>query len=219
MAAVSDADAEAANAAAPGGGGLGLSQVSPDQKASLDALAPGLASAATASAGPEAGQAAFASAGPDLPAIADICSAFALVEEPRELQGLLERTAKALEATGLIIWMPEGQQGPLRQVLAYGYAPLSLTRMGTIDPAADNATAVAFRTRSVQMVAAEPHTGGAIVAPLVTSDGCSGTLSLELKEGVRTTPQLKAVATILAAQLATLITPSSPAGPQEPART
>ena len=66
------------------------------------------------------------------------------------------------------------------------------------------------------MVAAEPHASGAIVAPLVTSDGCSGTLSVELREGVRTTPELRAVATILAAQLATLITPSAQAGPQEP---
>ena len=62
--------------------------------------------------------------------------------------------------------MPDSPQGPLRQVLAYGYAPLSLTRMGTIDPSADNATAVAFRTKTVQVVVAEPHSNGAIVAPL-----------------------------------------------------
>jgi GAF domain-containing protein len=66
------------------------------------------------------------------------------------------------------------------------------------------------------VVATEAHSSGAIVAPLVTSDGCSGTLSVELKEGVRITPQLKAVATILAAQLATLITPSAQGGTQEP---
>jgi hypothetical protein len=123
---------------------------------------------------------------------------------------LLERTAKALDATGVIVWMQETPQAALRPVLAFGYPPLSLTRMGTIDPAADNATAVAFRTRQVQTVSTEPLASGAIVAPLVTSDGCSGTMSVELKEGVRTTPQLQAAATILAAQLATLITPSAP---------
>jgi hypothetical protein len=199
-------------------GGLGISKVAPDRRASLHELAPGLAAGETAApaSGSGPGPAAGESAGPDLQAVADICSAFALVEDPGELHGLLERIARALEATGLIIWMPDNQQGPLRQVLACGYAPLSLTRMGTIDPSADNATAIAFRTKSVQVVATEAHSSGAIVAPLVTSDGCSGTLSVELKEGVRITPQLKAVATILAAQLATLITPSAQGGTQEP---
>jgi len=212
------ADTETVDAASSSFGGLGISKVAPDRGASPGGLAPGLAAGETTvpASGSAAVPAASASAGPDLQAVADICSAFALVEDPRELHGLLERIARALEATGLIIWMPDNQQGPLRQVLAYGYAPLSLTRMGTIDPSADNATAIAFRTKSVQIVAAEAHAGGAIVAPLVTSDGCSGTLSVELKEGVRTTPQLKALATILAAQLATLITPSAQGGTQEP---
>jgi len=202
--------------APPVSGGLGLSQMAPERK--LEAGAP--AAPPPPAAGPilssELDRLIGEAAGPDLAAVADICSAFARVEDPRELHSLLERTAKALEATGLIIWMPEGSQGTLRPVLAYGYAPLSLTRMGTIDPGADNATAVAYRTRSVQMVVAEAHACGAIVAPLVTSDGCSGTMSVELKEGIRTTPQLKAVATILASQLATLITPSTPSAAQEP---
>jgi hypothetical protein len=209
--------AEAADDAPVEGGGLGISHVSADRKRPIDELAPGLTARAGEAPAPpsDAAERAAEPAGPDLEAVAEICGAFARVDDPRELHGLLERAAKAIDASGLIVWMQEGQ-GPLRQVLAYGYAPLSLTRMGTIDPAADNATAVAFRTRTVQMVQAEPHASGAIVAPLVTSDGCSGTLSIELKEGVRTTPQLKAVATILAAQLATLITPSGPATPQGP---
>jgi hypothetical protein len=209
-------DAETVDATSSSFGGLGISNVAHDREASPGGPAPGIAAGGTAAPASGSGPAASQSAGLDLQAVADICSAFALVEDPRELHGLLERIARALDATGLIIWMPDHQQGPLRQVLAYGYPPLTLTRMGTVDPSADNATAIAFRTKSVQIVAAEAHSGGAIVAPLVTSDGCSGTLSVELKEGVRTTPQLKAVATILAAQLATLITPSSQAGTQEP---
>ncbi|MCX6550145.1 MAG: hypothetical protein NTY02_03895 [Acidobacteria bacterium] len=198
----------------PVAGGLGLSQIAPAPKRGEQAIskphakteAPTLVNESVAS--PELTRAASPAAGPDLAAVADICSDLARVEDPRDLHGLLERTAKALDATGLIIWMPEGAQGALRPVLAYGYAPLSLTRMGAIDPAADNATAVAFRTKTVQMVSAEPLSSGAVVAPLVTSDGCSGTIALELKQGVQTTPQLKALVTVVAAQLATLITPS-----------
>jgi hypothetical protein len=212
--AVSADGTDAGEYAPPASGGLGLSQMAPAPEASPPAAPPAPAAGPILSS--ELDRLIGEAAGPDLPAVADICSAFARVEDPRELHGLLERTAKALEATGLIIWMPEGAQGTLRPVLAYGYAPLSLTRMGTIDPGADNATAVAYRTRSVQMVVAEAHSCGAIVAPLVTSDGCSGTMSVELKEGIRTTPQLKAVATILASQLATLITPSTPSAAQEP---
>ena len=213
------ASAEGANTdeyVPPTSGGLGLSQMAPARTPEASTPTAPPAPAAGPMLSSELDRLIGEAAGPDLPAVADICSAFARVEDPRELHGLLERTAKALEATGLIIWMPEGAQGTLRPVLAYGYAPLSLTRMGTIDPGADNATAVAYRTRSVQMVVAEAHSCGAIVAPLVTSDGCSGTMSVELKEGIRTTPQLKAVTTILASQLATLITPSTPSAAQEP---
>ena len=63
--------------------------------------------------------------GPDLDAVADLCSSLARVQDTRELQGLLERAAKALDATGVIVWMPDGPQGSLRPVLAHGYASLA----------------------------------------------------------------------------------------------
>jgi hypothetical protein len=147
--------------------------------------------------------------GPDLDAVADLCSSLARVQDTRELQGLLERTAKAVDATGVIVWMPDGPQGTLRPVLAHGYAPLALSRMGIIHPAADNATATAYRTKSVVIVPAEALATGAVVAPLISSEGCSGAMAIELREGVEATPQLRAVATILAAQLATMFTPGS----------
>ena len=147
--------------------------------------------------------------GPDLDAVADLCSSLARVQDTRELQGLLERTAKALDATGVIVWMPDGPQGALRPVLAHGYAPIALSRMGVIHPAADNATATAYRTKRVVVVPAEVLASGAVVAPLISSDGCSGAMAVELGDGVVATPQLRAVATIVAAQLATMFTPGS----------
>ena len=144
---------------------------------------------------------------PDSEVVADLCSSMARVQDTRELQGLLERTARALDASGVIVWMPDGPQGSLRPVLAHGYASLSLSRMGIIHPAADNATATAFRTKSVVVVPAEVLASGAVVAPLISSEGCSGAMAVELREGVEATPQVRAVATILAAQLATMFTP------------
>jgi hypothetical protein len=126
---------------------------------------------------------------------------------------LLERIAKALDASGVIVWMPGGPGSALRPVLAHGYAPFALARMGSIDPADDNATATAFRTGKVLVVPSEPLASGAIVAPLITSDGCSGAMAVALREGVEATDHLRAVATILGAQLATLFTPTASATP------
>jgi hypothetical protein len=150
---------------------------------------------------------------PDLETVADICSSLARVEKSGELEALLERIAKALDASVVIVWMPGGPGSALRPVLAHGYAPFALARMGSIDPAADNATATAFRTGKVLVVPSEPLACGAIVAPLITADGCSGAMALELREGVEATDRLRAVATILGAQLATLFTPTAPAAP------
>ncbi len=145
--------------------------------------------------------------GPDLDAVADLCSSLARVQDTRELQGLLERAAKALDATGVIVWMPDGPQGSLRPVLAHGYASLALSRMGIVHPAADNATATAYRTKSAVVVPAEVLASGAVVVPLISSEGCSGAMAVELREGVEATPQVRAIATIVAAQLATMFTP------------
>lgn len=194
-------------------GGLGLNQVSRSASgtgetgeasialADLDApptrglrVAPGVA-AATASSG--------------LTEVADICATFARVKEPRELPPLLERVGGVLDAAGLIIWMPDGPNGSLRPVLAHGYQPLAITRMGTIAVDADNATALAYRTRAQHMVPPEAGSNAAIVSPLVTAEGCSGVMAVELKPGLDVSNDLRSLAAIVSAQLATLISPAA----------
>lgn len=168
--------------------------------------------------GPVKSDAAFsATKMPDLAAVADLCSSLARVQDSRELQGLLERAAKTLDAIGVIVWMPGGPQDTLHPALSHGYAPAALARMGTIHPAAGNATATAFRTKTAMVVPAEALARGAVVAPLITADGCSGVMAVELRKGVATTEQIRAVATILAAQFATLLTPAASATTPAPA--
>ena len=150
---------------------------------------------------------------PDLAAIADVCSWLARVQFSSELPGLLERTAKALDSTGVIVWMPDAASGMLRPALSHGYTPAALARMGGIQPAADNATAAAYRTKTVVAVPPDAIAGGAVVAPLHTAEGCSGVLAVELADGVTPTPQVRAGAAIVAAQLATLLTPTTASGP------
>jgi hypothetical protein len=144
----------------------------------------------------------------DLAATAELCSALARVVEPRELPALLERAATILDAAGLVVWMPDGPGGALRPALAHGYSPLVVTRMGTLPVDADNATAVAFRTMSAQIVPAEAGANGAVVAPLVTAEGCSGVMAVELN-GSSDAEQARAAAAIITAQLATLISPAT----------
>jgi hypothetical protein len=48
-------------------------------------------------------------------------------------------------------------------------------------------------------------TTGAVVVPLMTAGGCAGVLALELRQGGERLECVRAAATILAAQLATLI--------------
>ena len=188
------------------GGGLGLSQ-----PAGRIAGAGAMAEPATGPqemAGQDRGEPARSARMRELDAAAGICASLARVKSPQELPLLLERVASVLDATGVIIWMTEGSPGLLRPVLAHGYALATLTRMGAIGPDVDNATATAYRTQAVQTMPADPPSGGALVIPLITADGCTGAMAVELKKGVDPSDYLRAVGTILAAQLATLITPA-----------
>jgi hypothetical protein len=150
---------------------------------------------------------------PDLSPVADLCLFMARVQDTNQLQGLVERIANVLDATGVIVWMPDASRGVLRPALSCGYSPLALMRMGAIQRSAENATAMAFRTETVKVVPAGPLTSGAVVAPLVTAEGCAGVIAIELGDGVSVTSQVRATVTIVAAQLATLLTPLPAQGP------
>lgn len=153
--------------------------------------------------------------GIDLAEAADVCTALARLQEPKELPALLERAAAVLGAGGIVVWMPDGAQGALRPALAFGFSPLAITRMGSIPLDAENATALAYRAVSTQVVPPEAGSGGAVAAPLVTAEGCSGVMAAELTKASRP-EEVHAVATIIAAQLATLISPGQAAGGQTP---
>lgn len=200
----------------PASGGLGLNQVSrapavADENAgdaaidlsTLDSATIGGETAAKPPAAPTAAT---------IVDVAGICGSLARVKEPRELPPLLERVGNVLDAAGLIIWMPDGPKGSLRPVLAHGYQPLAITRMGTIAIDADNATALAFRTHAQHMVPAEAGSNAAIVSPLVTAEGCSGVMAVELKPGVDASDHYRSLAAIVSAQLATLIAPAPEGG-------
>ena len=143
----------------------------------------------------------------DFGGVALLCSDLARVIDTQQLPSLLDRASSLLDAKGIILWIADPDGRELNPIVAHGYAPQLVDRLGTISREAENATAAAFRTSLLQTVQAASGSNGAIAAPLVTSSGCVGVMAAEVRnEGEREQTRL-AAASIVAAQLATLVGP------------
>lgn len=146
---------------------------------------------------------------------AELATDFGRVRDSDELERLLGRTADLLDAAGLVVWVSAADSGgeSLRPVLAHGYAPQILARMSAVPCTADNAAAAAYRTGTLQIVQSRAgHAAtapGAIVAPILGTDGCIGALSAEIRNGGEGSEAVQAVAVIVAAQLAGILTVAS----------
>ncbi len=151
----------------------------------------------------------------DLTKAARVCADLARVLDAGDLPSLLMRAADVLKAPGLIVWVADQSGQVLYPLLTHGYSASTLVRMGSLSTAADNATAAAWRTGELRAVPATSDAPGALVAPIVTADGCVGVLAAEVKDGRELRGEVRALATIFAAQLATLVTalPASGAHP------
>ena len=151
---------------------------------------------------------------PRLLSTAQLCSELARVAESRQLPNLLERAAKVLDASGIIVWVAEPSRQTLKPAISHGYEDRVVSRMGSIHRDANNAAAAAYRSSEVRTVAGDAFTSGAVIVPLMTSDGCVGVLSAEMKGGSEKDESSQALASIFAAQLATLVaTPAAVAAP------
>lgn len=139
--------------------------------------------------------------------LADVCADLARLSDTSAIPAILERTATALDASGLVLWIADGEGGELLPTAAYGYAPSVLSRMRGLRRDSENATASAFRTGLLQTVRGGRTSSGAIAAPLVSSVGTLGVLSLEMRDEGEKRPERLAAATIVASQLATIVGP------------
>ncbi|MEO5897360.1 MAG: hypothetical protein ABIS06_16850 [Vicinamibacterales bacterium] len=144
---------------------------------------------------------------PNLDHVAAVCSELARVTDTASLPAILERTAAALDASGIVLWVVDPDGKELAPIVSHGYPASLLSRMGPIARGADNVTAAAFRTGLLQVVGGNKTSSGAIAAPLVNPGGCIGVMSAELRHEGEQQPMRLAVATIVAAQLATLVAP------------
>lgn len=139
----------------------------------------------------------------DLAAAADICTALSRLTSTVALPDLLARAAVVLDASGLIVWMGAGEE--LCAVTAHGYDPRVISRLGPISRNADNATASCWRTGELNAVGGDALSNGALVAPMFGPDSCVGVLAAEVRRGLETDASARAVTTMIAAQLATVL--------------
>ena len=147
-----------------------------------------------------------------LEAAARVCTDLARVKDADELRDALGRAARLLDATGVIVWMTEAGGKSLKPLLTYGYPEEALRRIPTLPRHADNATAAAWRDAVTQVVDATESAPGAIAVPLLVPQGCVGVLAAEIGHGREADVATRALAQIVAAQLAVLIpTETTPA--------
>ena len=139
--------------------------------------------------------------------LAAVCSDLARLSDTSTIPAILERAAAALDASGLVLWVADVGRGELLPIAAHGYASNVLSRMQGVSIESENATAGAYRTGLAQMVRGDGSRNGAIAAPLVSPAGPLGVLSLEMRHEGEKRPERLAAATIVASQLATIVSP------------
>jgi hypothetical protein len=146
----------------------------------------------------------------DLLAFAELCTALARVDGGTDIVPLLEEATRLLDAVGVIVWIWDARAVELRPAVAHGYSDRVLAQLPRVDRDTNNATAAAFRAAQTCVVHSTPDSSGALVVPLMTPAGCAGVLALELQQGREARDEVRALAMIFAAQLATLIGSAQP---------
>jgi len=139
---------------------------------------------------------------PDLAAAARLCTALARATINSEIAPLLPEAARLLDAAGLIVWAADPQAIELRPMLAHGYPDRLVAQLPAVRRDADNATGAAFRSGEICVVSGGGNGRGAIVVPLMTTEGCAGVLAAEVLNRSEQSTSLHALATIIGAQLA-----------------
>ena len=142
---------------------------------------------------------------PDLRLAADLCTDLGRAANAAELPPLLARAAQLLNASCIIVWVRDGTGNALRPAVSHGYPAAALARLGTIACDGDNAAAAAYRDARMHVIRGDSETPGAIVVPLASPDDHPGVMTIEVNDGWEAGDTVQSAATIIAAQLATLV--------------
>jgi len=140
---------------------------------------------------------------------ADLCTEFGRVRDVDDLKRTLARAAGLIDAKGLIVWLGSTGGADLHAAVTHGYTAEVIMLLPTVPKTAENAAAAAYRTGIQQIVLSRSgRANGAIVAPILTADGCVGALSAEVDAGSEGSERAQTLLTIVAAQLAAMFAAS-----------
>jgi hypothetical protein len=153
--------------------------------------------------------------GADVSALASVCADLAAITESSQLEPLLDRVRRLLDARGVIVWMTTADRSELNAVAASGYEKRMIVRLGTIPREANNLTADAFRENSGRRSSATETTAAAIAVPLPAAGGPAGVLSAELSGGTDVSDSKFDCARVVAAQLGAVLGTAIPKLPGE----
>ena len=139
--------------------------------------------------------------------VGEICADLSTLSDLGALTGALDRAAGVLDAGGMIVWIASNDGNTLSPVASHGFDQKMVARIGRIPRDSANLTAAAFRDNIPRISAATPTAPAALAVALCGPTGPVGVLSMELKSDVPADETRVALATIFAAQLATLANP------------
>lgn len=137
----------------------------------------------------------------------EICADLSALSDPGALQGTLARVSKLLDATGLIVWVASNDGTSLSPVATHGFDATLVARIGKVPRDGANLTASSFRDNAPKISAPTTTAPAALAVAMCGPTGPAGVLSVELKPGQSVDEAKVALASIIAAQLATLAMP------------
>ena len=137
----------------------------------------------------------------------EICADLSALSDPGALQGTLARVSTLLDATGLIVWVASNDGTSLSPVATQGFDSTLVARIGKVPRDGANLTAAAFRENAPRVSAPTSTAPAALAVAMCGPSGPAGVLSVELKPGQSVDEAKVALASIIAAQLATLAMP------------
>jgi hypothetical protein len=144
-----------------------------------------------------------------LKAVAEICTGFSRANDLEQLTKHLGGAADLMFARGVIVWIGDATGSDLKPLIAHGYPEQVLAMMPVVPRSADNAAAAAYRTGTLQIVRPRPDGApGAVVAPLLSPEGCVGALTAEIKADAEISDTVQALAALFAAQLTSILLPT-----------
>jgi len=146
----------------------------------------------------------------DSATVADACEAVAGLSDAAQIGPALEGIAHALGASGLVLWMRDGDT--LAAAASHGYPPDLPRRLGRVTANDQNLIARAWQERASQTAPEAPGQRAAVAAPIGATGVVTGVLSAEFPLGREADADVVATSRILAAQLSVVLGESTTNG-------